>query len=206
MRRGDVRPSLALIDGNHDYPFAAFDIESTARILCDGGFIFVDNIAQPGPFLAARDFLARSPGWIECGGSTADYDRHKAYDKDRTRIHNTDLIVLRAPRHRTIADRPWSPGQRRVSWGEVRGVRVPLAAPSGHGTLHVQIVLRGFGSHPAEVAGATSIALNEAHETVTASLPKELSLPNEFAVFSVEPCLVWEGEAPLRLAGEPEVC
>src|SRR5215469_3686312 len=31
MRRGDVRPSLALIDGNHDYPFAAFDIESTAR-------------------------------------------------------------------------------------------------------------------------------------------------------------------------------
>ena len=205
MRRGDIRPSLALIDGNHDYPFAAFDIESAARILRGGGFIFVDNVTQPGPFFAARDFLARNPGWIECGGSTANYDRRKTYDKDRTRIRNTDLIALRAPRHRTIADRPWSPGQRRVSHGEVRGVRIPLAASSGRGTLYVQIVLRGFGAQPAEVADGASVALDDARGVVDVSLATPLSLTGKFALFSVEPCLIWEGEAPLRLAGESEV-
>src|SRR5215210_8855077 len=97
LENSKIRPSLVLVDGNHDYEFAYFDIVSSARYLAPRGFILVDNVAQPGPFLAVRDFLASNPGWSECGGSTADYDRSKAYDSGRSVIPHTDLIVLRAP-------------------------------------------------------------------------------------------------------------
>ena len=64
MRR---RPGLYLIDGNHDYEYAAFDIAAAARHLAPGGFIFIDNVSQAGPFEAAREFLSREPNFFECG-------------------------------------------------------------------------------------------------------------------------------------------
>jgi predicted O-methyltransferase YrrM len=205
MRRGGIRPSLVLIDGNHDYEFAAFDIESAARMLTGGGFIAVDNIAQPGPFLAVRDFLERHPGWTECGGSTADYDRSKAYDRDRTRIHNTDLAILRAPRQRTLSSRPWSPGQSRISRGEIHGVRVEIRPPGPAGTLHAQVVLRGFGAQPAELFAAASTQVRDAREAVTVVLASPLRLDGDFTHFTVEPNLIWQGDRPLRLARDPEI-
>ena len=59
MERQGIHPGVVFVDGNHDYEFALFDIGRAAKYMSHGGFIFVDNIAQPGPFLAARDFLTR---------------------------------------------------------------------------------------------------------------------------------------------------
>ena len=205
LRRSEVRPSLVFIDGNHDYEFAAFDVESAARILIGGGFIAVDNIGQPGPFFAVRDFLERNPGWIECGGSTANYDRSKAYDRLRTRIPNTDLIILRGPRQRTLSMRPWSPGQVRISRGRVDGVRVPIGTPSGAGTLHVQIILRGFGAQPAEVGAVARTDLNKARETVSVPLATPLKVTGDFTHFTAEPILIWQGDEPLQLARDPDI-
>ena len=205
LRRGDIHASLVFIDGNHDYEFASFDIESAARIVTAGGFIAVDNIAQPGPFLAVRDFLERHPGWIECGGSTANFDTTKAYDRDRTRIHNTDLAILRAPSRLTISERPWSAGQRLTSRGHVTGLRLELGAPSSTGTLHVQIVLRGFGTQQAEIAATASVHLNETSGAVHVPFAHPLTLGGEFTHFTVEPIVSWQGPQPLRLAREPEL-
>ena len=204
LRRGDIRPALTLVDGNHDYEFAAFDIESAARALVPGGFIIVDNVALPGPFFAVRDFLARTPGFIECGGATAGYDHSKAYDQSRTRIPNTDFIVLRSPRARHIGSRPWSPGQHRTSQGTINGIRLALADASGPGTLHLQIVLRGFGAQPAEVSATASLRLNHARDTVTVAFPSPLALEGAFTHFTVEPFLIWNGEKPLQLAQPPQ--
>jgi len=205
MGRSGIRPSLALIDGNHDYEFAAFDIESAARMLTGGGFLAVDNIAQPGPFLAVRDFLERHPGWTECGGSTAGYDRSKAYDRDRARIHNTDLIILRAPRQRTLSRRPWSPGQSRIARGPIHGIRLEIGAPRPTGTLHAQIILRGFGAQPAEVFASASVEIDDAREAVSIRLASPLALAGDFTHFTVEPNLIWQGDQPLRLMRDPEL-
>ena len=67
MERQSVRPGVVFVDGNHDYEFALFDIGRAAKYMTPGGFIFVDNVAQPGPFFAARDFLSANPGWREIG-------------------------------------------------------------------------------------------------------------------------------------------
>ena len=71
MERQRIHPELVFVDGNHDYEFAAFDIACGARLLAPGGFIVVDNVAQPGPFFAARDFLAANPA----GASSATRQR-----------------------------------------------------------------------------------------------------------------------------------
>ena len=63
MERQRIHPDLVFVDGNHEYEYAAFDIACGARLVAPRGFIFVDNISQPGPFFAALDFLAANPGW-----------------------------------------------------------------------------------------------------------------------------------------------
>jgi predicted O-methyltransferase YrrM len=203
LRRSDIRPSLVFIDGDHDYEFASFDLESAARVLTGGGFIAVDNIAQPGPFFAVRDFLDRHPGWLECGGSTADYDATRAFDTSRARIHGTDLILLRAPRQRTIWGRPWSPGETRNSSGRVAGVRVTVGHPCGPGTLHAQVILRGFGAQLTEVSATASASLDDKTADVTVPLADPLTTTGD--TFRVEPILTWQGDRPLRLARDPEV-
>ena len=97
MERQSIHPALVFVDGNHDYEFAAFDIACGARAITPGGYIVVDNVAQPGPFFAARDFLAANPDWCELGTAATDYDRDKAFDHRRSTIIDTDFMVLRAP-------------------------------------------------------------------------------------------------------------
>ena len=41
-----IRPDIVLVDGNHDYEFALFDIEASARRLTRGGFLIIDNVAR----------------------------------------------------------------------------------------------------------------------------------------------------------------
>ena len=64
----------------------------------------------------------------------------------------------------------------------------------------MQVILRGFGAHPAELVDGASIALNDVREVVIVPLAEPLRVAGEFALFSVEPCLIWEGDQPLRLA------
>jgi predicted O-methyltransferase YrrM len=100
------RSELIFVDGNHDYEFARFDIESAARVAAPGGFIFIDNLSQPGPFLAAQDFVKHRPGWIECGGNSLDYPIIDAPFDRRSPIAATDFCVLRGPATTTTASRP----------------------------------------------------------------------------------------------------
>src|SRR5215217_9657768 len=138
-----IEPSLVFVDGNHDYEFAYFDICSAARVLAPGGFIIVDNIAQPGPALAIQDFIAWNPGWFECGGSLPDVVR--AYDRDRTHIANTDAAILRSPVDVVVNRRPRSFGQTKRASSALSRLDLDVRRVPLDGLLHAQVIVRGFG-------------------------------------------------------------
>lgn len=202
MERQDIRPGVVFVDGNHDYEFAFFDIGRAAKYMTRNGFIFVDNVAQPGPFFAARDFLAINSGWREVGGSTDNYQRSRAFDRARSVVPETDFLVLRAPDAYVVTDRPATFG--RVRWWSLKvdGLELQLAEPAGRGSLDLQIVFRGFGAQPAEVIAQTSVHLDGASGTVSAPLP--VRLEGQFTYFSVETWVIWHGDRPLRLGQPPK--
>jgi hypothetical protein len=197
-----IRPEIAFIDGDHSYQAALFDIQSLAKSLARRGFLLVDNISQPGPYYAAMDFLQRNPDWTQCKARDPIWaDPNKAFDRERARVPETDLEILRAPRGYSIGSRPVTFGEM-PSATEVKGLRIH--AESAGGTLHAQCVLRGFGSPGAEVV--TMAALDIAKPGMKALMfPKPLVIEGSFERCSAEPWLVWSGQTPLVLAESPTI-
>ena len=209
MEQAGVRSQLTFIDGRHDYEFAMFDLSMAARTLDPGGLILLDNVSQPGPYLAALDFLRDTPGWRECGNPGGRDRDGLPFDKHRARIHNSDLIALRAPLGVVVGERPVTLGERGFDRREVHGVELTIAERSSRGTLSIQCALRGHSASPSnpgvEIIGATSLDLDGAHGPVTARFEPPLVARGEFYQMALETALVWRGEAPLYLSGPPAV-
>ena len=199
-----IRPSLVFVDGNHDYEFALFDIGCGARATTPGGFIVVDNIAQAGPFFAARDFLAANPGWRELGSSVRDFNPDKAFDAHRTTIINTDFMVLQAPTNRLVDEHPSNFGTTRCQMSRVDGVRLKFVPPSRPGVLAVQVVLRGFGTKLSESLAETTAQVTPDMDQLSISFAEPAQLSGQFVVFEIEPWLIWRAEEPLQLVQPPE--
>ena len=64
MERHNIHPALVFVDGNHDYEFAAFDIACGARAITPGGYIVVDNVAQPGAVLCGARLPRSQSGLV----------------------------------------------------------------------------------------------------------------------------------------------
>jgi predicted O-methyltransferase YrrM len=209
MEQMGVRSQLTFIDGRHDYEFALFDLSMAARTLSPGGLILLDNVSQPGPYLAALDFLREAPGWSECGNPGERTRDGLPFDQTRARIHNSDLIALRAPCGLVVGARPVTLGERSFDRQDVRGVELMIARRSSRGTLSVQCALRGHSASPAnpgvEIIGALSVDLDGAEGPVTAAFEPALIARGEFYQTAVEIALVWRGDKPLYLAGPPTV-
>jgi predicted O-methyltransferase YrrM len=204
MERQNIHPELVFVDGNHDYEFAAFDIACGARAIAPGGFIVVDNVAQPGPFFAARDFLAANPDWCELGTAAIDYDRDKAFDHRRSSIVGTDFMVLRAPVVHGVGERPFTSGRIRWNSHRVTGLRLKLVPPPQPGRLTAQVVLRGFGAVPAETTSAASVQVEAGLKELSITLTPPAQVDGQFVYFTVEPWLIWHGAQPLQLLAAPE--
>jgi predicted O-methyltransferase YrrM len=204
MERENIHPALVFVDGNHDYEFAAFDIACGARTIAPGGFIFIDNVAQPGPFFAARDFLAANPDWRELGSAATSYDRDKAFDRARSTILETDFMVLRAPVTHSVGERPFTSGRIRWHSRKVEGLRLKFVPPSEPARLTVQVVLRGFGMMPAETTGEVSVQVEAGTKELAVTLTEPAQVEGQFVYFTAEPWLIWHGARPLQLVAEPE--
>jgi hypothetical protein len=209
MEQMGVRSQLTFIDGRHDYQFALFDLSMAARTLDPGGLILLDNVSQPGPYLGVLDFLRDTPGWRECGPGGERSRDGLPFDKERARIHNSDLIALRAPSGLVVGARPVTLGERVFDRREVSGIELTITQPSARGTLTVQCALRGHSASPAnpgvEIIGATSIDLDGAQGPVTARFEPPLVARGEFYQMALETALVWRGDKPLYLAGPPTI-
>jgi predicted O-methyltransferase YrrM len=199
-----LRLGVVLVDGNHDYEFASFDIQAAAQRLQPGGFIFVDNVSQAGPYFAVRDFLAQHPDWIDCCEALGSPSSTRAFDRERTTIPNTDFIVLRAPSYYSVGNRPKTFGE--VGWIDqpVQGLRLSFARPPEAGTLHIQCVLRGFSEALlAEVDGVGQQTIAGGETEIDIALATPISLPGRFDRYLVEPWLTWPNGQPLALNTPP---
>jgi predicted O-methyltransferase YrrM len=198
----DLRPDLVFVDGHHDYEFALFDIECAARLMKPNGFIFIDNIAQPGPYFAARDFLETHPHWREHGASMNSYRPEFAFDPARRTVEHTDFCILRAPRQVFVGIEPFTPGTSVWHNSMVDGISLPISRPAT-GKLHVQCILRSFGEPLTETAFERSIELAGAVGEVKFSLAIPFRPELISARCTVEPWLTWVGDAPLELTSNP---
>jgi predicted O-methyltransferase YrrM len=199
-----LRFDLVLVDGHHDYEFANFDIQSAARRLMPGGFIAIDNVAQAGPYRATCEFLAAHPGWRDCGVRSGSREMTKAFDRDRTRIPDTDFYILRAPFAYLVDKNPVTFGS--VDWGNrpLAGLRLSLGNPRVRGTLHVQCILRAFSdTRIDELVASVSCTIDGGSDKVDIAFEQPLAAAGPFQRFLVEPWLIWQGEMPLPLTAPP---
>ncbi len=209
MEAENIRPGLVLVDGDHSYEFASFDIDVAARRLLPGGFIVVDNINQAGPFFAVQDFLEKHPAWIECGAQPRRIDANRSFDSKRSIIPETEIAILRSPPHYLIGSRPITFGEKLWQSLEVRGVTLVLAARPTCGLLSIQCVLRGFAADRIlELVTETSVAIDDEPQWqshVTIVFDKPLTIERDLLRYTVEAWFVWTGLESLQLEIPPVI-
>jgi predicted O-methyltransferase YrrM len=206
MDRRRIVLDLVLVDGNHDFEFAMFDLHMAGRLLRPGGIIVMDNSEQSGPFKASRAFLEANPAWRELGASVSTYDPSKPFDRTRASLPATSFVILQAPDHLSITAGPHSQGQSRIDSQQVNGLLLDIVG-SAKGTLFYQVFLRGFadgnrwvdeqrtvGKIPIDGAGRVEHRFGQ---------PLIIHAPPADSVFTVEVDLSWLGPAPLALADVP---
>jgi len=117
----------------------------------------------------------------------------------------TDFIVLRAPCHYSVGNRPT--GFNEIEWTErpVKGLRLSFARPPEAGMLHIQCVLRGFSERLlAEIVGEGRHALAADASEVEILLAEPIQVAGRFDRHLVEPWLVWSGGRPLAFTVPPQ--
>jgi hypothetical protein len=204
LDRQGIRPDIVYIDGSHELEFVTFDLQASARRLRPGGFIFVDNVTQAGPYLAAMDFAAGHPEWTVCGTRSGTKDATKAFDRGRAVIDGTDLIAFRAPAHYFLGQRPMTFGESSWPRPTIEGLKISIATPN-RGKLHVQCILRGFGNAAIEeVIGEAAATIDDSMSNLEVAFGKPISVNGDLARFQVESWFVWLGDRPLALNAAPE--
>ena len=196
---------LILVDGNHDYEFASFDIQAAARRLAPAGFIFIDNVSQAGPFLAATEFLGANPDWIDCGIHPLSTACERAFDYGRSNVPFTDFFIFRAPRFSTVGTKPQNFGSVVWTSAPLRGLRLMLAASPGAGTVRAQCILRAFSdTRIDELVSEADGTMDGSESNIDIAFATPVAASGEFRFYRVETWLMWNGSRPLRLAKTPE--
>jgi predicted O-methyltransferase YrrM len=166
---------LVLIDGNHEFENALFDLLCAARLMRPGGFVVLDNIEQPGPRLATKLFLERSPEWIDVADVVKRMDPADPFAMPPPSLPDTKFYLLQAPSHHLVGQMPMTVGPVEVDRAEVDGIDLAIAAPA-HGTLHVHVYVRTFGLvEPEELEARLVVPLD-----VTG--PQQLRIPFDKAL------------------------
>jgi predicted O-methyltransferase YrrM len=202
------RYDLVLVDGNHELEFARFDLDCAARLIQPNGLIVLDNIEQPGPRLAAKQFLASHPEWQDVADVVRLIGTVGPLDMPPPSFHFTKFYLLRAPGYYLVRDVPLSFGPIASDSAAVDGIEISLARPS-RGTLHVQVYARTFGLlEPEELVGRQEYTLGG-----VASGPSRLRIPLGQSLRTklegadlnhrIEIVMAFVGDAGLALAAPP---
>ncbi|MPZ36376.1 MAG: hypothetical protein GEV13_36425 [Rhodospirillales bacterium] len=215
LARRRVPLGLVLVDGNHDYEFALYDLQMAARLLRPGGVVVMDNSDQTGPFEAARAFLAMNPAWRELGNAIATHDATDPFNDKRASLPNTAFVLLQSPSLLSIGALPWSTGTMPTASAWARGLELDLPPQRIAGQLHYRVFVRAFADHNrwvGEVAtkGAIRIKMEGGKRSIIHQFPWPLGfeVPTRFpeAVCNVEIDLAWQADAdspPLMLSSPP---
>lgn len=202
---------MTLVDGNHDFEFALFDLQVAARKTRPSGIIVMDNAEQSGPFNAARIFLAANPLWRELGTAVAEHDPANPFNMSRASLPNTSFIILQAPAYLSIGETPQSWGQADTDASRLAGLAFALAGQPAAGTLHYHVIFRAFHDDEGAPIEAKTIGRLRIDSAAATSLPhrfeKPLQLPEGARKYTVEVDMSWQADAgslPLGLLKIPE--
>ena len=205
-----VALDFVLVDGDHDYELALFDLQMAARLLRPGGIVVMNDSVQTGPFQAAKTFLAANPAWRELGTAIASYDESAPFAGGRASQPGTGFAVLQAPSHWSIGAIPRSWGQAPIAAPLVEGLSLEALPQVTSGSLHYQAILRLFGDgspHEAKRVGVIPVRLDGSARTVAHQLAQPMQFqPSANAVDprnTFEIGLCWQadpGAPPLALA------
>jgi hypothetical protein len=209
MVRRKITFDFVLVDANHDFEYALFDLQMAAKLMRQNGIVAMDNCDQAGPFRAAQVFLQNSAGWRELGSAIERHDPFDPFGGVRSSYPDTTLILLQAPPLITIgaAIRSW---ERSTPFSTVHGLTLDMPAQTTEGVLAYCITLRGFtsaGRDNTETHAKGDVRLKLFGDTptlarheLTAALTSRLATDGHH---KVEIGLSWQGTAPLVLAQEP---
>jgi predicted O-methyltransferase YrrM len=212
LERQRVVIDLVLIDGNHDYEFALFDLQMAARLLRPGGIIVMDNVEQSGPFYAARDFVARHPAWTVLGNAIVSHDPLNPFDPTRASASRTAFVLLRSPAHLSVSAGPHSRRQMDTEISSLGGFSLDIPAQFAAGILYYLVTFRAFadgGSDVIEMKSRGDIRLDLDGEPTVVEHRLEQALRSDIrdAVrFTFEIDLSWQadpGSPPLALSAPP---
>ncbi len=204
----EISLDFILIDGNHDYEFALFDLQMAARRMRPSGIVVMDNAEQSGPFRATRDFLRLTPSWRELGNTIASHDPSAPFDATRASLPGTSFIILQAPTFIPVSEGPHSWGQIATHASRVTGLKFEVADQAA-GTLHYHVVFRAFfkdDSPPVEAKAIGSVRI-EGHPPgpLAHSFEEALQLPPD-ARYTIEIDVSWQadsGSPALALTSRP---
>jgi len=151
LKQERVLFDMILIDGNHDYEFALFDLIASSYMLRPGGIVIMDNAEQSGPFFAARQFIRDNAGWCELGDALSTFNWDKTFNPERASVPHTTFLILKAPTHLIIGEAPWSSGQRDIAECQISGLQFNIGTLQGSGELQYQVILRAFRDEHREI-------------------------------------------------------
>lgn len=209
LNQRQISLDMTLVDGNHDYEFALFDLQMAARRSRPSAIIVLDNAEQSGPYKAARDFLALQPLWREIGDSVATADPSTPFDPSRASLPDTSFILLQAPPHLFVDRGPRSWAQKAIEGARVAGLTFVLSTQRTAGTLHYQVIFRAFRQNaaPLEAKAIGRLRIEAADATtIEHRFRQALELPDN-ARYTIEVDLSWQadaGNSPLALSAAPE--
>jgi predicted O-methyltransferase YrrM len=199
---------FVLVDGNHEYEFALFDVMCAARTIRPGGLIVMDNIEQIGPRLAAKTFLERNPDWRDVADVVRHIDLTAPFKVPAASFADTKFYVLQAPPHYIIRDEPRIFGPTEVDRAVVNGIELELATPV-QGRLHILVYVRTFNiAEPEELSCEQSLDLDAAlpangNLRIPLSRPLHTAFPEPGLIRRVEVSLAFNGSAGLALRSAP---
>jgi Methyltransferase domain len=202
---------FVLVDGNHEYEFALFDVMCAARAIRPRGLMVMDNIEQIGPRLAAKTFLERNPDWRDVADVVRHIDMSAPFKVPAASFPDTKFYLLQAPPYYMIREEPRIFGPAEVDRAEVDGIELELAAPT-QGRLHVLVYVRTFNlTEPEELRCEQSLPLDVAQlpadgrVRIPLSQPLHTAHPQPGLIRRVELCLAFNGPTALALRSAPRL-
>jgi predicted O-methyltransferase YrrM len=134
---------MIFIDGNHDYEFVYFDLLASARALRPGGILILDNVDQPGPAEAARDFLAENPEWIDVDSAVANWAASQWMSGPVPILGESSFFALVSPREMKIGRHSRSFNRITYDSSRITGFALTAAAAAS-GRLKAIVYSRAF--------------------------------------------------------------
>jgi len=188
LRGRGIVSDLVLIDGNHEFEHALFDLQLAAKLTRPEGVIIMDNAEQTGPFQAARQFLSFNPAWTELGTAVANFDANRPFAIENSSFPGTTFILLQSPTGFILnANTPTSWGQYFVEERQIDAFSIEFGPQIAEGSLHYRVYFRAFAQDNKFVTEDVRVG----------SIPLKLSDSDCFVTHRIEPIVP---ELPMRFA------